>query len=121
MLRGEEDRQAMLMPVHDLVVKGLHFHAHTRDPDSPDYTGNAAGGPPQIGFYVDGAQYRTVGTPTDFGATGATVARIDLPTDHDEQLAAYRQTDIAVRATTDPVCGGMDGYGLFESIAESLS
>ena len=31
----------------------------------------AAGGPPTIGFYVDGAQYRTVGTPTDFGGTGA--------------------------------------------------
>ena len=31
----------------------------------------AAGGPPHIGFYVDGAQYRTVGTPTDFSTTGA--------------------------------------------------
>ena len=31
----------------------------------------AAGGPPSIGFYVDGAQYRTVGTPTDFSRTGA--------------------------------------------------
>jgi len=30
-----------------------------------------AGGPPSIGFYVDGAQYRTVGTPTDFSRTGA--------------------------------------------------
>lgn len=30
-----------------------------------------AGGPPAIGFYVDGGQYRTVGTPTDFGHTGA--------------------------------------------------
>jgi hypothetical protein len=30
-----------------------------------------AGGPPGIGFYVDGAQYRTVGTPTDFADTGA--------------------------------------------------
>ena len=31
----------------------------------------AAGGPPSIGFYVDGAAYRTVGTPTDFSRTGA--------------------------------------------------
>jgi len=31
----------------------------------------SAGGPPHIGFYVDGAQYRTVGTPTDFSQTGA--------------------------------------------------
>jgi hypothetical protein len=30
-------------PVHDLVIKGLHFQAHTRDPDAPEYTGNAAG------------------------------------------------------------------------------
>ena len=37
----------------------------------------AAGGPPQIGFYVDGAQYRTVGTPTDFGATGAPARSFD--------------------------------------------
>lgn len=31
----------------------------------------AAGGPPGVGFYVDGAPYRTVGTPTDFSGTGA--------------------------------------------------
>ena len=30
-----------------------------------------AGGPPHIGFYVDGSQYRTVGTPTDFTHSGA--------------------------------------------------
>jgi hypothetical protein len=30
-----------------------------------------AGGPPSLSFYVDGAQYRTVGTPTDFTSTGA--------------------------------------------------
>jgi hypothetical protein len=30
-----------------------------------------AGGPPKTGFYVDGDQYRTVGTPTDFSSTGA--------------------------------------------------
>lgn len=31
----------------------------------------AAGGPPSLAFYVDGVQYRTVGTPTDFSGTGA--------------------------------------------------
>ena len=31
----------------------------------------AAGGPPSLSFYVDGERYRTVGTPTDFAATGA--------------------------------------------------
>jgi hypothetical protein len=30
-----------------------------------------AGGPPAVGFYVDGTLYRTVGTPTDFTGTGA--------------------------------------------------
>lgn len=33
--------------------------------------GASAGGPPPIGFYVDGDLYRTVGTPTDFTNTGA--------------------------------------------------
>jgi hypothetical protein len=31
----------------------------------------SAGGPPAVGFYVDGTLYRTVGTPTDFTGTGA--------------------------------------------------
>jgi len=31
----------------------------------------AAGGPPSVGFYVDGALYRTIGTPTDLSGTGA--------------------------------------------------
>jgi len=31
----------------------------------------AAGGPPKPAFYVDGTQFRTVGTPTDFSGTGA--------------------------------------------------
>ena len=30
-----------------------------------------AGGPPGVGFYIDGTLYRTVGTPTDFSGTGA--------------------------------------------------
>jgi hypothetical protein len=36
-----------------------------------------AGGPPAIGFYVDGAAYRTVGTPTDLSHTGAPAASYD--------------------------------------------
>ena len=31
----------------------------------------AAGGPPNLAFYVDDVRYRTVGTPTDFFGTGA--------------------------------------------------
>jgi hypothetical protein len=31
----------------------------------------AAGGPPSLSFYIDGARYRTIGTPTDFSNTGA--------------------------------------------------
>ena len=31
----------------------------------------AAGGPPSVGFYVDGALYRTIATPTDLSGTGA--------------------------------------------------
>jgi hypothetical protein len=37
----------------------------------------AAGGPPQVGFYVDGTLYRTVGTPTDFTNTGAPASTYD--------------------------------------------
>jgi hypothetical protein len=37
----------------------------------------AAGGPPSLAFYVDGVQYRTVGTPTDFSRTGAPVDSYD--------------------------------------------
>jgi hypothetical protein len=40
-------------------------------------TAVAAGGPPSIGFYVDDVQYRTVGTPTDFSATGAPAHSFD--------------------------------------------
>lgn len=36
-----------------------------------------AGGPPSIGFYVDGELYRTVGTPTDFSGTGAPAHSFD--------------------------------------------
>jgi hypothetical protein len=37
----------------------------------------AAGGPPSVGFYVDDALYRTVGTPTDFSNTGAPAGTFD--------------------------------------------
>ena len=38
----------------------------------------AAGGPPSLAFYVDGARYRTVGTPTDFSRTGAPAHSFDV-------------------------------------------
>lgn len=38
----------------------------------------AGGGPPHIGFYVDGQLYRTVGTPTDFTNTGAPASTFDV-------------------------------------------
>lgn len=37
----------------------------------------AAGGPPSLAFYVDGARYRTIGTPTDFSRTGAPAHSFD--------------------------------------------
>jgi hypothetical protein len=40
-------------------------------------TSVAAGGPPKVGFYVDGTLYRTVGTPTDFTNTGAPASTYD--------------------------------------------
>lgn len=36
-----------------------------------------AGGPPAPGFYVDGALYRTIGTPTDLSGTGAPASSYD--------------------------------------------
>lgn len=36
-----------------------------------------AGGPPAVGFYIDGTLYRTVGTPTDFTGTGAPASTYD--------------------------------------------
>ena len=38
---------------------------------------NNGKGPPHIGFYVDGDQYRTVGTNTDFSNTGAPASSFD--------------------------------------------
>jgi hypothetical protein len=37
----------------------------------------AGNGPPHVGFYVDGATYMTVGTPTDFFGTGAPASTFD--------------------------------------------
>lgn len=37
----------------------------------------AAGGPPGLAFYVDGEQYRTIGTPTDLSGTGAPAHSFD--------------------------------------------
>jgi hypothetical protein len=41
-------------------------------------TGALAKGPPSIGFYVDGEQYRTIFTPTDLSGTGAPAHTFDL-------------------------------------------
>src|SRR5215207_8445725 len=40
-------------------------------------SGVLAGGPPNLGFYVDDVRYRTVGTPTDFFGTGAPESSYD--------------------------------------------
>jgi hypothetical protein len=40
-------------------------------------TSVAAGGPPSLAFYVDDVRYRTLGTPTDFSATGAPDSSFD--------------------------------------------
>lgn len=37
----------------------------------------AAGGPPGLAFYVDGARYRTIATPTDLSGTGAPAHSFD--------------------------------------------
>lgn len=37
----------------------------------------AAGGPPDLAFYVDGVRYRTIGTPTDLSNTGAPARSFD--------------------------------------------
>ena len=42
------------------------------------FTGLASAGVSGPAFYVDGAQYRTVGTPTDFSATGAPADSYDI-------------------------------------------
>jgi hypothetical protein len=37
----------------------------------------AAGGPPSLSFYIDGARYRTIATPTDLTTTGAPASSFD--------------------------------------------
>ena len=37
----------------------------------------SAGGPPAVGFYVNGTVYRTIGTPTDLSSTGAPARSFD--------------------------------------------
>jgi len=37
----------------------------------------AAGGPPDLAFYVDDVRYRTIGTPTDLSNTGAPAHSFD--------------------------------------------
>lgn len=45
--------------------------------DPGNGNGNGAGGVSGLAFYVDGVQYRTVGTPTDFTGTGAPLHSYD--------------------------------------------
>jgi hypothetical protein len=37
----------------------------------------SAGGPPSLSFYIDGARYRTIATPTDLSNTGAPESSYD--------------------------------------------
>jgi hypothetical protein len=52
---------------------------------------NAGLGPPAGAFYVDGAQYRTIGTPTDLSGTGAPASSFDT-------LYAVESQELAVAA-----------------------
>jgi hypothetical protein len=57
--------------------------------------GNGAGGVTGPAFYVDGALYRTVGTPTDFRGTGAP------PHSYDTIYAIDGQPNVATAAPGD--------------------
>jgi hypothetical protein len=56
-----------------------------------------AGGPPHIGFYADGALYRTIGTPTDFSATGAPASSFEAI-----YVLGGNLTNVAAAAPGDP-------------------
>lgn len=58
-------------------------------------SGNGAGGVSGLAFYVDGVQYRTVGTPTDFDGTGAPLHSFDTI------YAIAGQPDVATAAPGD--------------------
>lgn len=58
-------------------------------------SGNGAGGVSGLALYVDGVQYRTVGTPTDFDGTGAPLHSFDTI------YAIAGQPDVATAAPGD--------------------
>jgi hypothetical protein len=57
-----------------------------------------SGGPPQPGIYVNGALYRTIGTPTDFTGTGAPLASFETLYNFGSAQAA----SVATAAPGDP-------------------
>lgn len=59
-------------------------------------------GPPHLGIYVNGALYRTVGTPTDFSGTGAPLASF-------ETLYNFGPAQSASVATAAPGDAGFRG------------
>jgi len=65
-------------------------------------TAAMAGGPPAPSFYVKGALYRTVGTPTDFSKTGAPASSFDTI----YQFFGAQQYNVATAAPGDPGFNG---------------
>lgn len=59
---------------------------------------SAGNGPPHLAFYVDGVQYRTVGTPTDLSGTGAPAHTFDA-------LYAIEGQELAVSEAAPGVAG----------------
>lgn len=74
-------------------------------------------------FYVDGEQYRTVGTPTDFSSTGAPAHSYDTI----YQFAGAQQLNVATAAPGDRDYNGgrwrvlVVGYAEGESYASALA
>lgn len=58
----------------------------------------AGSGPPHLGIYVNGVLYRTVGTPTDFSATGAPLASFETL----YNFGAAQSASVATAAPGDP-------------------
>jgi hypothetical protein len=61
----------------------------------------SAGGPPSVGFYVDGTVYRTIGTPTDLSVTSAPESSFDVIYDFGGE-----QLNLATAAPGDPDYNG---------------
>jgi hypothetical protein len=67
----------------------------------------SAGGPPAVGFYVDGDLYRTIGTPTDLSGTGAPLHSFDTIYALGEASSTSPSRSRATRTTT--VAAGWSG------------